>query len=274
MAKIKILTLDARENSSLSWDYIRPEALGAIASGHQLLWNLDLGLFQHLTKPLTASAQFLTLGLALDHFKNTIWKEFHRFSLGVSLYEGAADFLPQLRWDDSQKNNFQAWLQERVVEDSLFTKQLFARDVSAEYLEQLAGRLPDEIQPYVIFDKLPEDALLTALFTDPERYGRITLYTTFKWKTAEQLSLGICMPPLSAVNPNELDPLKKILIEIKHDYKLISESALTNSWDGLDTLIYLPDLLSPQGARKIKGFVAAGGSVITANDWLESNPSE
>ena len=256
--KAKILNLDARENSALDWTEARLEALEAIASGHQLLWHLDLGLFQELTRPLSHSVQFLNLALALDHFKDKIWKEFHRFSGGVALYNGSANFAITL--DEEQGFNYQAWLKERSVENNPFVKQLFARDVAAEYLEQLVERLPDEIEPHIILE-LPEDPLLKALLTDPSRYGRIKVQSPFNWRTEESLPKAICMPPLTAVNPTLLAPLNKILAD-SSDYKLIPEAVLTQVWDGLDTLIYLPELISPQGERKIKGFQAAGGTII------------
>ncbi len=47
------------------------------------------------------------------------------------------------------------------------------------------------------------------------------------------------------------------------DYRIIPETYLTTEWHGLDYLIVDPDSLSSQGFRKLQGFCAAGGTIVS-----------
>ena len=42
---------------------------------------------------------------------------------------------------------------------------------------------------------------------------------------------------------------------------MIPEALLTMEWEGLDEIYTLPDALSSEGARRLQGFIAAGGAV-------------
>lgn len=250
MEERMIITCDARPSSTLDWRPLRTQALNAIASGKKILWFLDFGLFSELQKPLSDPGQFLNLSHAIDHFKEKIWSEFHKFSLGVSLYRGSAEYAYS---DDSFPANQDEW-----------TKRLFTRDVCVDYLIQLSQKLLGEITPYVIFDHLPEDRLLQALLTAPDRYEKLQHYFTnekFEWKTQEETPLGICMPSFSMIDPVKLSPYRKIL-EDHPEAKLIPEDQLIAAWHGLDTLYVHPEAISPSGQRKLQGFLAAGGGVV------------
>lgn len=255
-----VIVCDARPSSTLDWRPLRMQALNAIASGKKILWFLDFGLFSELQKPLSDAGQFLNFTHAIDHFKDKIWSEFHKFSLGVALYRGNADYSSQFHSDE----NFSEWAQDRKVHpDDPFIKRLFARDVCVEYLIQLSQKLLGEITPYVIFDHLPEDPLLQALLTAPDRYEEIQHYFTsekFEWKTDEEKSVGICMPSFSMVDPTYLTPYRKLLEDIR-DCKLIPEDQLIAAWHGLDTLYVHSNAISSSGQRKMQGFIAAGGTV-------------
>lgn len=218
-----MIRLDASAASTLDWSLERKEALKLIASGKKVLWHLDLGLFDRLKMPLSNPSQFKTLGLAVDYFRDTIWKEFHAFSSGVCLYQG----IP-------------------------------IASESAEYLKMLAERIPDDIPIYLEYTSLPEDPLERALVTNPERFGRILIRAPYSWRTDEEVKIGILMPPLDVVS--HLEPFRKA-IQDNPSAKLIPEERLTASWEGLQLLLYSEKCLSNQGRRKIQGFIAAGGEV-------------
>lgn len=228
MAKTEIITLDGTVTSTLDWAKHRKNALQSIGAGKQILWHLEMGLFSQLNKPLTDSTQFQTLGLAIDHFRDTLWKEFHGFTLGLSLYKGPSPTLQE-------------------------------RDIWGDYLEQLAGRMPDEIKPYIIFDSLPNDIILKALLTHPERYERFTIQADYAWRTGETVEKAICFPPLTMTDLSLLEPFRPLL---EKGLKIIPEERLTYSWDGLNTLYYSKSCISPAGFRKLNGFKAAGGEII------------
>jgi hypothetical protein len=287
MTNLHTIRLDGAFSSSLDWKQERKEALSALASGKRVLWHLDLGLFQRLLKPLSDQGQFLNLCLALDHFKDKIWKEFHRFSHGVLLYRIPGNFLQSFFWDAEQLNNLRGWIRERfsswecfcsevsvssasfeeltpaaleTSENGRFLLQLFARDVATDYLSQLCFRLPSEIPAYVDFESWPQDDWLKLLLTHPERYKQMELLSDHPWRLNEEKKMGICMPPLSVVQPSLLKPFESFIA--RSDLKWIPEEMVTASWDGLDQLIYSSAVISQQGLRKIQGFRAAGGEVM------------
>lgn len=293
MNKVAIISLEATPASTLQWKGARQKALTAIAAGEKLLWFLDFGPFSGLGKPLSNSAQFLNLGLALDHFQEQVWKEFRSFSLGVSLYRISTDFLKGFLWDEEQEKNLHLWLQEHFetihqLNDELgfflesFDKvtrhhlasnrqgelllHLFARDVSADYLIELSERAPDEMQPYLIFDEGLEDLVLEMVLHNRERYGRMELFLAkpkLKWNTAKSLEKGICLPPVNQVKPSLLLSFEALLKNsLQQSIKLIPEEVLMTAWNGLNELFYSPKALSLQGKRKLQGFLAAGGVAI------------
>lgn len=256
-----MITCDARSSSNLDWSPLRASALSLIAKGEKILWHLDFGLFDQLQKPLENPGQFANFALAIDHFQDKLWREFHKFSLGVVLYKGNADYSTQMLWNEQQQANFSAWMEEREVEESDFTRKLYLRDVCADYLEQLSKRLKAEISPHIIFDKLPEDPLFRALLTDPESYGNLLLNEN--WKVREEKEIGVYMPSNSMVKPACLTPYQGIFEKLKgQEYKLIPESQLITSWQGLNVLYYHPEAISSSGHRKIQGFIAAGGETV------------
>ncbi len=46
-------------------------------------------------------------------------------------------------------------------------------------------------------------------------------------------------------------------------YRLVSEQQLVADWDGLDYLIVSEKSITPLGKRKLLGFCAAGGTIVT-----------
>lgn len=222
-----IISCDAKSTSILNWALEREKALTTIASGKKILWFLDFGLFSNLKWPLENEGQFSCFCLALDHFKEKLWSEFHKFSLGIALYRGNACL------SDSEINYLHALTREPA---------------------------------YLIFDQLPKDPLLKAKATDPELYGSLKPYFLcegFQWKTEQKKAVGICMPHFSIHDTTLLEPYRKILDELEgKDFKLIPEDQLVMSWEGLDLLYVHPPAISPSGLRKIEGFIAAGGEVV------------
>lgn len=266
--KMRILTCDARTSSALNWSALQKEALQAIASGYKILWHLDFGLFNELKMPLGHSGQFASFCLAIDHFKETLWKEFHRFSIGAALYRGNADFLPQFPWDPALEESLVHWLKEHSQEKTLFSLRMFARNLSVEYLEQLSVHLEEAIVPFAILEELPEDRLMKALLTAPDCYGKVRLHFTneaFDWQIEEEKALGVCMPSCKISSSEKLLPYQKIFEELSgKDYKLIPEDQLTSNWQGLDVLYLNPGAITAEGHRKVQGFIAAGGEISFA----------
>lgn len=290
MVKVYQLSLDAQFNATLDWGFAREEALRAIGSGYQILWSLKLGIFDQLQKPLSHSAQFLNLGLALEHFHKTIWNEFHRFSMGVSLYEGPLDFSHEWKWSVEHRCNLQNWLKdhfktvselaseietkiesfdaidERTLQGSASGElllKIYLRDVASEYLEQLALKLPVEVTPFLYLTKLPQTMLEKMILTHPGAWRRIQFYSPFtlrKWETYANKPQAVCLPIASCVLPSLLFSFKTILE--KANFKWIAEEDIITAWNELDELHYSPSATSYQGNRMLQGFQAAGGKLI------------
>lgn len=252
MAKIEIITLDGSISSSLNWKEDREKAFFAIGKGKKILWYLDFKLFKGLLKPISNEGQFQTLRLAIKHFKETIWNEFYAFSKGLLLYRGPADLTSCIPWNEELQNAY-------LSLTSPFQQKLFARDVFGDFLGQLAEEAPLDIPLFIEFDTLPENPLLKALLTHPERFKRFKVESDFSWNTFEIKEIGISFPPIEIV---EEDLLKPFTIFFKKDIKLIPEEQLTLAWNGLNTLYYSKKCVSFQGLRKLQGFVAAGGILI------------
>jgi len=286
------IDLDGTLRSNLDWKRAQEQAQAAVKKGSCVMWKMDMGLFNRLAYPLTHQGQFLSLTLALEHFRDSLWKEFASETVGLSLFQGSADFTHNFRWDDHEKENWRHWLQE--IGDSRFASlnlieisdheegaqllRLYCRDVCMEYFTLLAASLPDALPLYLYLDAASFSSLSLVssmqLF-NPERFDRFHLslkgaQLPFDASDGE-LSIGICVPPMHFYQASHYEGLEKGLKVLKQKsipFKLIAESYLTAQWEGLDDLLYSPKGLSPQGKRKLQGFCAAGGRVISSGPLL------
>ena len=79
-------------------------------------------------------------------------------------------------------------------------------------------------------------------------------------------TVGVCLPSLEHCRPSQYGGLREAfnwlsLAEIP--YRIVPEGLLTTDWDGLDDLIVVPNGVSLQGKRKLQGFCAAGGTIVS-----------
>jgi len=287
-----IVTLNGTLQSDLDWKEAKKQADQWIAQGFKILWKIECGLFNRLTYPLTHQSQFLSLTLALEHFRDSIWQEFKEHSLGLCLYQGPGNFQETLIWNDAQEHNYNRWLADHALTASSFYQQLFCQDVCVEYLLLLASRLPDFISVFLFLDVTTLNHPLQLL--NPERFERFQLalkgtYLPFKaygWHTStpwgtlsdtleelpelKETSIGLCIPSMDYLECVTYEKLADALSQVQlrgYGVRLVAESQLTAQWDGLDLMIYAPEGLSVQGKRKLQGFCAAGGTVITTNSF-------
>lgn len=175
--------------------------------------------------------------------------------------------------------------------------RLFCRDVAIEYLNLLAARLPDSLPCFIYLDalSLKGSSINEIQLLNPERYDRLSLsiknfnlpFESYGWdfptyfgysgKISTKLpeisaiSVGVCIPPMSFYRQYHYQNLERAFSALQQrsiPFKLLAESQLTSKWDGLDFLIYNPLGLSTQGKRKLQGFCAAGGTVVTVGDSI------
>lgn len=199
------ITLDGSLKSDLSWNEPKEEARELIKCGHKIFWEMDLGIFSGLKKPLSYNSQFLSFKLSLEHFTDKLWSEFKDNTVGIALFRGNADFSDGYLWDEDQEDNLQGWIEEKFIDlfslnhelESQFETwseighdlmwrslpgnqllQLYCRDILAEYFAMLANQLPYGIQASLLLD--------TQGFSDP-----VHLATVLSKEHFPHLTLGI-----------------------------------------------------------------------------------
>lgn len=297
------LYLDGRVQADLNWKNVREEARAAIDQGFSLMWDIELALFNQLKQPLTNQGQFLSLALSLEHFRDSLWKEFKDRTVGISFYRGTADFSLGFPWDMHQEQNFKSWLkescalEEREPEEEEQLIRLFCRDVAVEYLLLLASRLPDTLSAYLFLDAAHLNGTMAQemQLLNPERYDRFHLalkearlpFDALGWGSPTSLGysgenfsqvldsvdvkVGVCVPSMSFNRAFHYQGFEEALSALQGrsvPYKLIGENVLTSQWDGLDYLLYSPTGLSNEGKRKLQGFCAAGGTAVSTGNLI------
>lgn len=314
---VKIL-LNGTITSDLKWDKERAAAEKYTRQGLRILWEMDFGLFNRLEKPIGNQSQFQSFSLSLEHFRNTLWKQFQAESIGLCLYRGSPKMISDLHWDEEQISNLHDWLKDRFTDPhtlaseighpishfSLVTLsnltatsegqsvlELFFRDIAAEYLELLGDRLPDTLKCFILMDctKINE-TLLRVQLTSRERYPRFIVGAKchdqegYQWNdlasqtigllsqsipseiNTKSQNIGLCIPSVFQCLPSAWKEMDSVLSNLNHQsipFRSIPEADLTTEWDGLDYLIVSSKNLTPQGLRKLLGFCAAGGTVVS-----------
>lgn len=321
-----LITLDGRLKSNLDWQAAQESAQIAVQEEKKIFWQMDLGLFDDLAFPLTNQAQYLSLGLAIDHFCNTLGKEWVDHSLGLSVYCGSADFSTTFLWDEEHLYNWRLWLRQFFIDEAQAESEigiqwdsfehaqitdccktlegkhilrLFCRDVAIEYISLLTNRLPAATDPYVLFNLqgVASDEISTMQLMHPYCFGHLQvgvqgtalplLYKRWNRHGHDKITLelapthvgniGICLPNPSTAWLSQWHKLKEpiqTLSERSILYRIMTEENLTASWDELDFLLYVPQALSIQGKRKLLGFCAAGGTVVSIDEVTGNFPGE
>lgn len=243
------IQLDGRIKSTLDWKEAREQAQKAIDQGYAILWDLQLGLFKELLQPLVNQTQFLSLTLSLEHFRDSIWKEFKSHTIGLSIFRGNADFNQEFVWNQDQEQNLKGWLKDRSCMDlaaldrsSLMHHpvgqqlvRLFCRDVLIEYLALLVNRIPDHLPVYLYLDvaSIAHSPIDQLQILNPERFDRLHLilkgsslpFNAWGWEQPTPLgyvgqtirnlpsdtphSIGLCIPPFNFYHSHHYQGLKE-----------------------------------------------------------------
>lgn len=293
--------LDAGIESKLDFEKEKVLVIDAIKKGLKVSFEVDLGLFSRLKKPLSNQSQYLSLELSLEHFKKTFWDEFHEEIDEICLYRGLLNFAEDFIFDEAQQLNLQAWIKDHFLDVAVFFeetgiqisdfseinpeilslseagKQLrsyFCRDASLEYLHILRANLPDEMPLSIKLDaKGITDPLFHARLTNREHYQPFILNLMNSEICQVDLiiegkksNIAVCLPEITTLKQSAYSGLREALdyfIEKNIPYRLIPESFLISEWDLVDYLFVSPNSLKKEGVRKLQGFAAAGGIVVT-----------
>ena len=215
--------IDCASKASLKWPLPDP-AVGYI------LWELVTDLFDHAEPEEPA---ILAFELAIQHLVTTVLPHYQTF--GVLLYKGRPPLSPTL-------------------------------------MRSLAAHLPDHVTPLIALDVSHEQGLSWLAHVPREAFPHIGwILKGHAWPYAWP-AIGWDQPsPLGyyAQRPQSLLPQRRIPLalcygsqipqEMPHEVcRLIPEALLTEEWEGVDHLLTLS--LSPLGQRKLRGFLAAGGT--------------
>lgn len=245
------IALDATERSLLNWAEGIAAAHRAIEKGMLILWELQFAL---LDGSMEDEARFLTLQLNVQHFHEFLWPRFREYTFGVALFRGPPH--------------------EEMI----------------PYLKSLAALLDEEITPFIFIDT----SNLTSYAEyfrkmNQEKCGHLTLIlkgplpAQFPWALPalgwdhSQSPLGFCaqtvMPQphqreirhalcLPAKEGVDLEKVVNVFGSLP--FRVIPENLLNCEWEGIEKLVIFPDDITERTARQIRGFVAAGGEVISA----------
>lgn len=301
-----IIPLQASIKADLDWKNEKEWASQLIEKGFSIFWELQLGLFSGLPRSLSNKTQFLSLGLSLEHFLQNIWEAFQAHTIGVSLYKGDADFSRDFPWDEEYHSQFQQWLEEKFDDveklNSILKSpvqsfseadprntwplaSLFCRNAAADYLDLLAGHMSQILPLYALLDATAVPDLSWQMqMLAKEKFPRFELgvrgshigHFALDWTKEDSLlvpsrneQVGLCLPIAEDKSHYEnLSRAAEALNVRKIPFRTIPESQLTQEWDGLDVLFVLPESVSVEGKRKLMGFCAAGGQVVSMGNDL------
>jgi len=246
-----MIILPARPHDDLNWKVEREIDL----------FEFDLGL-QDPYFPIEDELHFQSLSLALTHFTKNIWPLFPDSK--AILYRGSGDFSRYFRWSETQEDNFISWKQGRGENSEEHLKRLFCAETFGHYFQMLAHRLPDELPLSICLTTDTAGTLAQRLhLLSPERFEHFQVESDLHFDS----NFGICFPLEDKCNEKILHRIDRKIGEVS-SFRAVYESNLTESWDGLDEIYVFSDAVSTQGKRKLLGFCAAGGTVITEGNLL------
>ena len=223
----RLIRLPARSADDLLWK-VEPEG--------SVIWELDFGTLSDDPMELEAAL------LAADHFSEKFWRSYEAQTAAVAIYRGSFAEMP------------------------------------LELLRRIAERLPDELPIFVLLHREPGRARLAHRLSR-EQLGsfRVAIEDSFlpatawAWKdpfivpAPGDAKLGLCLPEESLCSEALLEHMESICDQLEAQqikYRVVSETFLTEDWEGLDSLYVCSDLVTPRGVRKLMGFRAAGGMVV------------
>lgn len=299
-ANIVRIVLPARLQDDLDWRKPLELAKRYIQSSKHILWEIDLGL-NHYLFDLKDTAAFFSFTVALEEFTKKVWPEFSPHTFGVVLYHGVfqpAVSFPLSKWETL----YLEWLEDKPNEDAY---SLFCAQNLADYLHRLISFLPDTLLAFAIVDvsMIQSSAKIAQLFSNMrfEHSHLILRGASFPfcgivgsdsqwdepkgmihgWLGAAPLErpretvsapLAIFLPQDALIDTSvlqEIDQLIDFLGKARKPFRIISEEKLTQQWDGLDHIIVIPRTISLPGKRKLQGFIAAGGTVVTPDSLVD-----
>lgn len=284
---VVMISLDARQ-VEINWDSFLALGKEIAAEGKYILWDVDFKFQEHPVF-IQDSHLFFSFSLFLEEFAQKLWLPLEEYSFGVSLYKGSLDFSSCFLWTEQQEQHYREKAEEYplLVNNKEFRKQLFDVDLFFEYLHRMGSVLPEaaliccllslsaqntqaELAVLLSSERVPHMTLAlkgTAMPLGPLGWDLEGVHT----RSLEEPSVGVCLPEgefLSESVLQSLDVIFSLLQEKEITFRVMEEGRLHEQWDGIDDLIVLSSCMSIQGIRKLKGFIAAGGRVVSCGELL------
>ena len=241
------IPLDLKLDSELKWEEVEK-------GDGEIFWQLDFGL-DRPSFPWNSAVALSALQRAVTRFIDDYLTKHKEKTLGICLYHGP------LTTDSAQ--------------------------ILATYLQQLAALFPDELPLFACFDteQMTSPTQIAQLISpDYFPYLHIGLAASRypmgilrqhgeNWAglSFHDTTLGVVLPlakELSSVSACTMDRWIDQLQDEAIPYRILYESHMSEQWDGLDSLVLFSTTLSEQGRRKVRGFIAAGGTVVIIGDQL------
>ena len=122
----------------------------------------------------------------------------------------------------------------------------------ADYLHQLASRLPVETVPLALIDVSELSPARAAIYLSKEKFTHIEVGNLMIETTT-----GLLLPQdryLTEEIIEKIDAFEKAV-------RIVPEVFMIEHWDGLDLIVYFEEALSDFGRRVLKGFEATGGGL-------------
>lgn len=202
-------------------------------------FELQLGLFDQLPLPLSDEGQWQSLALGVHCFVEALLPI--RRSQGVILYRGPVDLSLNYPYKEGGKFSCQ--------------------ETCASFLRDLLSLLPEEIIPYLYFERQGKEEELRLLSSDFFSPFSSIISPPFPFEKESPIALFLPSAHLEE-GWKETMGLMHALEDLQIPFKTVSETALTYSWENIEVLVVAPEAVTLQGRRKLEGFAAAEGEIL------------
>ncbi|NNM43916.1 MAG: hypothetical protein HKM07_06190 [Chlamydiae bacterium] len=291
-----VISLPAGLASDLDWSLQKEIAESVVENKGQILWKLDFSLHDS-SFSYTDSMAFQSFTIAIEQFVKTLHANFAANTLGVIIYQGDIDFYHRFTWDASLQNNLEEWLVQMGQEENglhhyneFYEKEIgnlllsrYCTSVFSEYLHRLISYLPDTLPVFCLLDVTEESSFAkVAHLLSKERFphvhliirGSIYPFGELLWDDTcirsmpiqDNIIVGVCVPSEEICGLSHLSDLEIIIQDLsqkKIPFRMIFESLLNEQWGELEEIVIISSGISVQGKRKLQGFCAAGGFVVS-----------
>jgi len=244
------IPLDLSERSLLNWNQASHLATRAVDKGLAILWELQFDL---LEGSLEDETRFLTFQLNIQHFIDTLWKDFQSHTFGIALFrgilqEGILDYLKTLAALLDEETTCFLFLDASSATD--MKSYLHAVDMTSLsfFCPIVKGKMAEKY-PWV-FPALAWGSGASSLgFCSTESHPQLP---------AVHLGYALCLPetPLWDQFLVAVDRMKEC------PFRILPERLLTHEWEGIDKLMIFPQACTEKARRMFLGFKAAGGEII------------